>query len=72
MPTMRERGSGEEWEQPTWKTAMAVPRVREDVEGKALAAAQPEEVEWVEADELWTYASKKTARRLDVQLPRGQ
>lgn len=29
--------------------------VLEAVEGKALAAAKPEEVEWVEADELWTY-----------------
>ncbi len=107
MPTLRERGSGEEWEQPTWKTAMAVPRVREnergknhrrvapekrasalahylegvglraterlvgvshnavmnwvreDVGGKALAAAKPEEVKWVEADELWRYVGKK-------------
>ena len=33
--------------------------VLEEVEGKALAAAQPEEVEWVEADELWTYAGQK-------------
>ena len=33
--------------------------VLEAVEGKALAAAQPEEVEWVEADELWTYVGQK-------------
>ena len=33
--------------------------VLEEVEGKALAAAQPEEVEWVEADELWTYVGQK-------------
>ena len=33
--------------------------VREHVEGKALATAKPEEVEWVEADELWTYVGKK-------------
>ena len=29
------------------------------VEGKALAAARPEEVEWIEADELWTYVGQK-------------
>ena len=29
------------------------------VAGKALAAARPEEVEWVEADELWTYVGQK-------------
>ena len=29
------------------------------VEGKALAVARPEEVEWVEADELWTYVGRK-------------
>ncbi len=33
--------------------------VLEEVEGKALAAAGPEEVEWIEADELWTYVGKK-------------
>jgi hypothetical protein len=33
--------------------------VLEEVEGKVLAAAQPEEVEWVEADELWTYVGQK-------------
>ena len=33
--------------------------VLEAVEGKALAAAKPEEVEWVEADELWTYVGRK-------------
>ena len=33
--------------------------VLEEVEGKALAAAQPEEVEWVEADELWTCGGPK-------------
>ena len=33
--------------------------VLEAVEGKALAAAKPEEVEWVEADELWTYVGQK-------------
>jgi hypothetical protein len=33
--------------------------VLEEVEGKALAAAQPDEVEWVEADELWTYVGQK-------------
>ena len=31
--------------------------VLEEVEGKALAAARPEE--WVEADELWTYVGQK-------------
>ena len=29
------------------------------VEGKALAAVAPGEVEWVEADELWTYVGQK-------------
>ena len=29
------------------------------VEGKALAAAQTGEVEWVEADELWAYVGQK-------------
>ena len=33
--------------------------VLEAVEGKALAAAKPEEVEWVEADELWTDVGQK-------------
>ena len=33
--------------------------VIEAVEGKALAAAKPEEVEWLEADELWTYVGQK-------------
>ena len=33
--------------------------VLEAVEGRALAAARPEEVEWVEADELWTYVGQK-------------
>ena len=33
--------------------------VLEEVEGKALAAVRPEEVEWVEADELWTYVGQK-------------
>ena len=33
--------------------------VLEEVEGKALAAAKPEEVTWVEADELWTYVGQK-------------
>ena len=33
--------------------------VLEEVEGKVLAAAKPEEVEWVEADELWTYVGQK-------------
>jgi transposase-like protein len=33
--------------------------VLEEVEGKALAAAQPDEVEWVEADELRTYVGQK-------------
>ena len=33
--------------------------VLEEVEGRALAAARPEEVEFVEADELWTYVGKK-------------
>jgi hypothetical protein len=33
--------------------------VRAEVEGKALAAAKPEEIEWVEADELWTYVGQK-------------
>ena len=29
------------------------------VEGRALARVVPEEVEWVEADELWTYVGRK-------------
>ncbi|MCX6983119.1 MAG: hypothetical protein NTV08_20545, partial [Verrucomicrobia bacterium] len=33
--------------------------VLEAVEGKALARVAPEEVEWVEADELWTYVGQK-------------
>ena len=33
--------------------------VLEEVEGKALAAAKPAEVEWVEADELWTCVGQK-------------
>ena len=33
--------------------------VFEAVEGKALARVAPEEVEWVEADELWTYVGRK-------------
>ena len=33
--------------------------VLEEVAGKALSAAKPEEVEWVEADELWTYVGQK-------------
>ena len=33
--------------------------VLEAVEGRVLAAAQPGEVEWVEADELWTYVGQK-------------
>ena len=33
--------------------------VLQAVEGKVLAAAKPEEVEWVEADELWTYVGQK-------------
>ena len=33
--------------------------VMEAVEGKALARVAPEEVEWVEADELWTYVGQK-------------
>ena len=33
--------------------------VLEAVEGKALARVAPEEVEWVEADELWTYVGRK-------------
>jgi hypothetical protein len=33
--------------------------VLEAVAGKALAAAKPEEVTWVEADELWTYVGQK-------------
>ena len=33
--------------------------VLEAVEGRALAAARPEEVEWIEADELWTYVGQK-------------
>ena len=27
--------------------------------GRLRAAAQPEEVEWIEADELWTYVGQK-------------
>jgi hypothetical protein len=33
--------------------------VLEEVEGKALARVDASEVEWVEADELWTYVGKK-------------
>ncbi len=33
--------------------------VLEEVEGKALAAAKADEVEWIEADELWTYVGQK-------------
>ena len=33
--------------------------VLEEVAGKALALAKPEEVEFVEADELWTYVGQK-------------
>ena len=36
--------------------------VLEEVEGKALAAAQPEEVEWLEADELWTDVGQKNGQ----------
>src|SRR5450759_3647551 len=31
----------------------------EAVAGKALAHVKPDEVEWVEADELWTYVGQK-------------
>jgi len=33
--------------------------VLKEVEGKAIAPAKPSEVQWVEADELWTYVGKK-------------
>jgi transposase-like protein len=33
--------------------------VLEAVAGKALANVKPDEVEWVEADELWTYVGQK-------------
>ena len=33
--------------------------VLEAVAGKALAGVKPAEVEWVEADELWTYVGQK-------------
>ena len=33
--------------------------VLEEVAGQVLAPVPPEEVEWVEADELWTYVGKK-------------
>jgi len=33
--------------------------VVEAVSGQVLAQVPPEEVEWVEADELWTYIGKK-------------
>ena len=33
--------------------------VLEAVAGKALAGVKPDEVEWVEADELWTYVGQK-------------
>ena len=33
--------------------------VLEEVAGKALAKVKPEAVEWVEADELWTYVGQK-------------
>jgi transposase-like protein len=33
--------------------------VLEEVEAKVLESVAPEEVEWVEADELWTYVAKK-------------
>ena len=31
----------------------------EEVAGKALANVKPDEVEWVEADELWTCVGQK-------------
>jgi transposase-like protein len=33
--------------------------VLQEVEGKVLESVAPEEVQWVEADELWTYVAKK-------------
>lgn len=33
--------------------------VLEEVEGQTLASVTPDEVQWVEADELWTYVGKK-------------
>ena len=33
--------------------------VLEEVAGKALAHVKPDEVEWVEADERWTYVGQK-------------
>jgi IS1 family transposase len=35
--------------------------VLEEVEGKMLAPVAPEEVEWVEVDESWSYVGKKPA-----------
>ena len=33
--------------------------VHEAVKGKALASVDPDDVEWIEADEMWTYVAKK-------------
>ncbi|MFV0338204.1 MAG: hypothetical protein ACK5LK_08195 [Chthoniobacterales bacterium] len=48
--------------------------VLQEVEGKALTSLPSEEIEWVEADELWTYVgSKKTpagSGGLLIVLPR--
>ena len=35
--------------------------VLEEVAGKALATVKPDEVEWVEADEPWTYVGQKNS-----------
>ena len=48
--------------------------VLEEVAGQVLAAVPPSEVEWVEADELWTYVAKKKSLAgcggLLIALPR--
>ena len=33
--------------------------VLQEVEGQTLAQVDPDEVQWVEADELWTYVGQK-------------
>jgi transposase-like protein len=48
--------------------------VLKEVENKAIEQAKPGEVEWVEADEMWTYVSKKKRKSgcggLLIVLPR--
>src|SRR5450756_2347912 len=42
-----------------WSHNAVMNWVLEAVAGKALAHVKPDEVEWVEADELWTYVGQK-------------